>query len=102
MIRRPPRSTLFPYTTLFRSNQFFTWAGSTTDVRALRKASLTDRIAATWYADTSFNINVNFTDGQVHQLALYCVDWEDPKSTQLISRHPTISYALLYLNKNTS
>src|SRR2546428_5937941 len=25
MIRRPPRSTLFPYTTLFRSEQFLTW-----------------------------------------------------------------------------
>src|SRR3712207_7943550 len=25
MIRRPPRSTLFPYTTLFRSSTFFTW-----------------------------------------------------------------------------
>src|SRR3712207_7273110 len=26
MIRRPPRSTLFPYTTLFRSGGYFTWS----------------------------------------------------------------------------
>ena len=29
MIRRPPRSTLFPYTTLFRSGYFFTSSGGT-------------------------------------------------------------------------
>src|SRR5258708_29920470 len=29
MIRRPPRSTLFPYTTLFRSRQGLLWADST-------------------------------------------------------------------------
>src|SRR5438270_3743008 len=36
MIRRPPRSTLFPYTTLFRSQRFIitdSWAGSTNAMR---------------------------------------------------------------------
>src|SRR2546422_8553345 len=28
MIRRPPRSTLFPYTTLFRSTSYFEWLGA--------------------------------------------------------------------------
>src|SRR2546426_10541654 len=33
MIRRPPRSTLFPYTTLFRSNNAgFSWFGATPDL----------------------------------------------------------------------
>src|SRR5258708_18478355 len=34
MIRRPPRSTLFPYTTLFRSHRASTFAGSVRDNRA--------------------------------------------------------------------
>ena len=54
----------------------FTWAPSTTDARALQKAIVNDRIAATWYADTSFSIDVNLTDGGLHQLALYCLDWD--------------------------
>src|SRR2546429_8484901 len=33
MIRRPPRSTLFPYTTLFRSNALFSGYGAATPVR---------------------------------------------------------------------
>src|SRR5256885_10881830 len=38
MIRRPPRSTLFPYTTLFRSSPRWTWASScaTTDTSTWR------------------------------------------------------------------
>src|SRR6202790_851758 len=55
----------------------YVWAGSTTDVRALQKPlSATDRIAATWYSYGSFTIDVNFNDGQQHQLALYCLDWD--------------------------
>ncbi len=54
-----------------------TWAASTSDVRGLQKAlSATDRIAATWYSFGTFTIDVNFTDGVLHQLALYCVDWD--------------------------
>jgi thermitase len=53
------------------------WAGSTTDTRGLQKfATPTDRIAACWYSGASFDIDVNFTDGAVHTVALYCVDWE--------------------------
>src|SRR3712207_8686794 len=37
MIRRPPRSTLFPYTTLFRSSSFWGW--NQTNVAAARTAS---------------------------------------------------------------
>src|SRR5258706_11022313 len=36
MIRRPPRSTLFPYTTLFRSDDEFADAGDVVGVRRLR------------------------------------------------------------------
>src|SRR5437762_10243152 len=36
LIPRPPRSTLFPYTTLFRSNNILLWANIRADVEALR------------------------------------------------------------------
>ena len=33
------------------------------------------RIAASWYANTSFTVNVNLTDGQPHDVTLYILDW---------------------------
>jgi NPCBM/NEW2 domain len=53
-----------------------TWAASTTDPRALQKASVAGRIAANWYSFSSFTINVNLTDGQAHDIALYALDWD--------------------------
>jgi hypothetical protein len=52
-----------------------TWAASTADVRALQK-STSGRIASTWYTWTNFGIDINFMDGQTHQVALYCLDWD--------------------------
>jgi hypothetical protein len=63
----------------------WTWAASTTDVRALQKASASDRVAATWYSPSSFTIDVNLTDGQPHQVALYCVDFDSQNRAQTIS-----------------
>jgi subtilase family serine protease len=61
-------------------NSNWIWAGSTTDPRALQDVGSSSRIAACWYAGTSsgqgFTINVNLTDGQTHQLALYLLDWD--------------------------
>ena len=37
----------------------------------------TGRIAASWYSATSFTVDVDLTDGQAHDLALYCVDWDN-------------------------
>jgi len=55
----------------------YVWAGSTTDVRALQKASNPgDRIAATYYSATSFTLDVNLTDGAQHRVALYLLDWD--------------------------
>ncbi len=53
----------------------FVW-GSTDEARALQKAAGPDRIAACWYSGTSFTIDVNLTDGQAHQMALYALDWD--------------------------
>jgi glucose/arabinose dehydrogenase len=55
----------------------YTWAASTTDIRALQKTSTPgDRIAATYYSFTNFTIDVNITDGGTHRLALYLLDWD--------------------------
>ena len=46
MIRRPPRSTLFPYTTLFRSDKFF-WFSHLIYVFSLPKSLLSPKIQET-------------------------------------------------------
>src|SRR3712207_8847873 len=89
MIRRPPRSTLFPYTTLFRSmqglRQWVCWRFEERDGKLTKipypphtgaRASSTD--PKTW-ADYS----------------------EDRKSTRLNSSHANISYAVFCLKKKT-
>ncbi len=54
----------------------YTWATSTTDPRALENASGTGRIAACWYAATSFTIKLSLTDGQPHDVSLYALDFD--------------------------
>ena len=44
-------------------------------MRALQKGAATDRIASTWFAPTSFNIDINLLDGNWHQVGVYCLDW---------------------------
>src|SRR2546430_10708644 len=70
MIRRPPRSTLFPYTTLFRSPAFSAWAASSSSEK-----SPVESVECTWS-----------TAG-------------DRKSTRLNSSHSQISYAVFCLKK---
>jgi hypothetical protein len=45
-------------------------------VRALQKFATADRVAATWYSDSVFTIDLNLTDGKIHQVAVYCLDWD--------------------------
>src|SRR2546430_6012523 len=44
MIRRPPRSTLFPYTTLFRSSHWAISVADTSGPRKLKRASLPSKV----------------------------------------------------------
>src|SRR5438105_7439654 len=84
MIRRPPRSTLFPYTTLFRS--VVLKPDSATPLSALRMAELA--------AEVGFppgTINVVPGPGPVVGA--------DRKSTRLNSSHEWISYAVFCLKK---
>jgi hypothetical protein len=60
-------------------NQFnYTWAASTSDARALRIPGGGGAIASTWYNNPTFNFDINLTDGQAHQIALYALDWDSP------------------------
>ena len=53
-----------------------TWAVSTTNESALENAGgTTGRVAAAWSSATSFSVDVNLTDGNAHDLALYAVDF---------------------------
>ncbi len=73
----------------------YTWAASTTDPRALQKvASATDRLAATWYGGT-FTIDLNLTDGKVHEVGLYLLDWDTTSRTETLEVHDATTNALL-------
>src|SRR2546426_2321763 len=92
MIRRPPRSTLFPYTTLFRSAALVE-REQPVDlpqvlVRDGRRAAAT--AAAAWY------------DTPAARLDLVGVTGTDRKSTRLNSSHLVISYAVFCLKKKTT
>ncbi len=66
------------YATLTPQNQLtWTWAASTTETRALQLSSGSGRTAAAWYLQPTFSIDVNVTDGQSHQIALYALDWDN-------------------------
>src|SRR4051794_41682562 len=86
MLPRPPRSPLFPYTTLFRSREAaFMAAARATGcpiLLHLHGTGFDGRIA--WF---------------IERAAATVVPCEDRKSTRLNSSHPSISYAVFCLKK---
>src|SRR3712207_6978865 len=89
MIRRPPRSTLFPYTTLFRSEE-------PTGVAV-------GRDGAVHVADAARGVVVTLgTDGTTETWGDFATPsgLADRKSTRLNSSHANISYAVFCLTKN--
>src|SRR5258708_23355559 len=86
MIRRPPRSTLFPYTTLFRS---YTDKGARTE---LQVGNFTVRLSE------HTDLTVTNLNDQILQLGLQ-EGTLDRKSTRLNSSHQIISYAVFCLKK---
>src|SRR5688572_32520503 len=91
MIRRPPRSTLFPYTTLFRSH-LRTGRG----VLAEEVGRQQQEIGA---QDRFHGIQDRGVDCQLPHEALVEVPVQDRKSTRLNSSHSQISYAVFCLKK---
>src|SRR3712207_8936292 len=92
MIRRPPRSTLFPYTTLFRS-----LVGRFRDAldRRLGKGEVESVDAG------ALAVTVTYRDGSQVQLLPAAERDGDRKSTRLNSSHANISYAVFCLKKKT-
>ncbi|MGZ8802844.1 MAG: hypothetical protein ACXWZL_09615, partial [Mycobacterium sp.] len=68
----------------FGSALNWTWASSTSDIRALQLASGTGRKAATWYSTSAFTLDVAIADGQPHDVALYFLDWDRMPRTQTV------------------
>lgn len=63
-----------------------TWAASTADPRALQTASgASTRIASTYYAPSTVTLSLNLTDGALHRVALYLLDWADFGRTESVS-----------------
>src|SRR2546430_13136833 len=94
MIRRPPRSTLFPYTTLFRSDEdpFKLEA-----VVVTGQATTLERRNATTATVQVSSADVNRAPAQALEQALQ--GKVDRKSTRLNSSHSQISYAVFCLKK---
>src|SRR2546422_3821302 len=78
MIRRPPRSTLFPYTTLFRSSTVPPSRRNVSSCSAAQRCAL---------------------DAKVSRRTLFRLKPRDRKSTRLNSSHGYISYAVFCLKK---
>src|SRR3712207_7119966 len=100
MIRRPPRSTLFPYTTLFRSGLVHTREadGSTPLHCAAWKGH---REAVELLLDAGADLNGQSENGHYGGTALHAAAHgnQDRKSTRLNSSHANISYAVFCLKK---
>src|SRR3712207_7663183 len=87
MIRRPPRSTLFPYTTLFRSR-----------LRCATLPTTVDSVRQEW--EEGFRrLEEERRDPARYEALMEQVEIVDRKSTRLNSSHANISYAVFCLKK---
>src|SRR2546426_1786007 len=98
MIRRPPRSTLFPYTTLFRSERGIESHAELTDESGQRFrwfiSKTFEQLASARFRDGS-DIGNDFLTAHADSVVA------DRKSTRLNSSHLVISYAVFCLKKKT-
>src|SRR5688572_32564974 len=94
MIRRPPRSTLFPYTTLFRSRE--RWVRAAVTVAVLGGLTLLFLNAPRYPYDWRYV----WTETRIPSFLLQGL--LDRKSTRLNSSHSQISYAVFCLKKKST
>src|SRR3712207_8286479 len=90
MIRRPPRSTLFPYTTLFRSHFWVSTLGIVLYITAMWVSGIMQGLMWRSYDHLGF---LQFSFIETVQAM------QDRKSTRLNSSHANISYAVFCLKK---
>src|SRR3712207_8740020 len=100
MIRRPPRSTLFPYTTLFRSDDAQLRPRTRAAVAGVRGAGLPFVIVTgRMFRSVKRYLDALGLDGLVVCYQGAVVATADRKSTRLNSSHANISYAVFCLKK---
>src|SRR3712207_7585167 len=90
MIRRPPRSTLFPYTTLFRSERVEPSSLSYLMAILVAQSRIEGKIHTFWEA---------LAGAMLGTLIAVVIFQLDRKSTRLNSSHANISYAVFCLKK---
>src|SRR3712207_8729456 len=98
MIRRPPRSTLFPYTTLFRSVPI----GGATARQATRGGALPDPERRELPGSGPVQPEVHVVAMGRRVVDLLRTALRDRKSTRLNSSHANISYAVFCLKKKNT
>src|SRR3712207_8741531 len=98
MIRRPPRSTLFPYTTLFRSD-YEAAASSLEKAIALLERRDEDFLVAIWRVIFGTTLLVRGEAERAERVFEEGLAVGDRKSTRLNSSHANISYAVFCLKK---
>src|SRR3712207_8910117 len=91
MIRRPPRSTLFPYTTLFRSYS------KAARIPGFRPGKVPAKVVRQRFRDQILHDVVH---GLIPRAVDEALRERDRKSTRLNSSHANISYAVFCLKKN--
>src|SRR5256885_4326160 len=94
MIRRPPRSTLFPYTTLFRSPVL----GGTPSIFTIHNLAYQGLFEPDWLP----RLDLGWQGLTVDRLEFWGRLSLDRKSTRLNSSHLVISYAVFCLKKKNS
>src|SRR3712207_7003495 len=93
MIRRPPRSTLFPYTTLFRSKPWIRRKCLNQVVEGFYERMVRPRSPSKLFSGMARSLD------QKHMQMWMRDPEEDRKSTRLNSSHANISYAVFCLKK---
>src|SRR3712207_8316573 len=93
MIRRPPRSTLFPYTTLFRSERA-AMAEAREDLHLVRLDLLARASAVSLLPAAQVRVDRGSVENEA--------GGQDRKRTRLNSSHANISYAVLCLKKKNN
>src|SRR3712207_8369853 len=100
MTRRPPRSTLFPYTTLFRSADNQAPVAGADGATTAEEAGVDVNVLANDSDPDGDPVRLRTVGAPAHGTATI-VGVKDRKSTRLNSSHANISYAVFCLQKNS-